>query len=48
LKEGQLETYERNQESNEDREKIDAKQTAMSNDFVQQIMGGMMQGQQQA
>ncbi len=46
LKAANLQTYEYQQEANEDREKADAKQTSLSNDFVQQIMGGMMQGQQ--
>lgn len=46
LKAANLQSYEYQQEANEDREKADAKQTSLSNDFVQQIMGGMMQGQQ--
>jgi hypothetical protein len=33
------------QEANEDREKVDAKNTAMSNDFVIQLMGNQTQGQ---
>jgi len=45
LKENQLESIEYGQVVKEDKEKIDAKRTAMSNEFVQQIMGGM--GQQQ-
>lgn len=45
LKESQLETYEYKQEVNEDREKVDAKQTSMSNEFVQQMMMGMQQAQ---
>ena len=36
------------QEQNENREKVDAKQTAMSNEFVNQLMGGLgSMGQQQ-
>ncbi len=47
LKASELESFEFQQEQNEDREKVDAKQTALSNDFVQQIMSGMgNQGQQ--
>lgn len=45
LKEAQLDTYEYKQEANEDREKVDAKQTSMSNEFVQQMMMGMQQAQ---
>jgi GTP-sensing pleiotropic transcriptional regulator CodY len=48
LKAAQIESYGYQQEANEDREKIDAKQTALSNDFVAQMMqgmGGRAQGQ---
>jgi len=38
LKMHQLDTLDYKQEANEDREKIDAKRTAMSNDFVMQLM----------
>lgn len=41
-----LQSMDAGQEVNEDREKIDAKQTAMSNDFMMQIMGQQQQGQQ--
>ena len=47
LKMNELDTVERQQESNEDREKLDAKRTAMSNDMVAQLLGGIG-GQQQA
>ena len=49
LKSANLQTYEYQQEANEDREKTDAKQTAMSNEFVASMMsqvGGMQPGQQ--
>lgn len=45
LKAAGLESYEMKQEVNEDREKADAKQTSMSNEFVQQMMMGMQQAQ---
>lgn len=45
LKMNEIQSFDYQQEQNEDREKIDAKQTAMSNDFVAQIMGNK-QGQQ--
>lgn len=49
LKMHQIESFDYRQEQNEDREKVDAKQTAMSNDFLRQIMGqtNTMQNQQQ-
>jgi hypothetical protein len=53
LKSADLQSYEYQQEANEDREKTDAKQTAMSNEFVASMMSqvGNMQpgnpGQQQ-
>lgn len=43
LKAAQLQSFDFQQEQNEDREKIDAKQTAMSNDFVAQMMQGIGQ-----
>lgn len=39
LKMSQIESFDQAQEQNENREKIDAKQTAMSNEFMQQILG---------
>jgi hypothetical protein len=39
----EIESFDYRQEANEDREKIDAKQTAESNKFLEQIMGGMSQ-----
>lgn len=45
LKMNEIQSFDYQQEQNEDREKIDAKQTALSNDFVSQIMGNK-QGQQ--
>lgn len=44
LKMNQIQTFDYAQEANEDREKIDAKQTSMSNDFMMQLMGNA-QGQ---
>lgn len=47
---GEVEGLNASQEIGEDREKADAKRTALSNDFVRQMMGqlgGMQQGQQQ-
>ena len=46
LKQSQIETFDYRQEMNEDREKIDAKQTAMSNDFVSQLLGQAQRGAQ--
>jgi hypothetical protein len=47
LKMGQIESFDYRQEQNEDREKQDAKETAMSNDFVNQLMTQSQQGMQQ-
>lgn len=47
LRANQLETLERKQVQEEDREKVDAKMTAESAKFMQQIMGSMSQGQGQ-
>jgi hypothetical protein len=44
LKMSEIESFDYRAEQKEDREKIDAKQTAMSNEFIQQIMG-QSQGQ---
>ncbi len=41
LKMNELQSIERQQETDEDREKVDAKRTAMSNDFVTQMLAGM-------
>lgn len=41
LKAAQIESYDYAQASKEDVEKVDAKRTAMSNDFVRQMMSGM-------
>jgi len=40
LKMNQIENFEYNQEQKEDVEKVDAKRTALANEFVSQIMGG--------
>lgn len=45
LKQAELESFDYRQSAHEDREKEDAKKTAMSNDFVMQLMGGQAQGQ---
>ena len=45
LKMNQIQSFDYAQEANEDREKVDAKQTSLSNDFVMQLMGQMQQGQ---
>jgi hypothetical protein len=45
LKMHQLENFDYTQQVHEDEEKMDAKRTAMSNEFVQQLMGEMAQGQ---
>jgi hypothetical protein len=42
-----LQSMDAGQEMNEDREKVDAKQTAMSNDFMMQVMGQMQQNQEE-
>lgn len=49
LKMHQIESFDYRQESKEDAEKADAKRTAMSNDFLRQILGqnNTMQNQQQ-
>ena len=49
LKMNDLQSIDRQQESKEDDEKIDAKRTALSNEFVSQLLGGMggQQGGQQ-
>lgn len=39
LKMNQIESFEYNQERKEDVEKVDAKRTAMANDFISQLMG---------
>jgi len=46
LKMNELESFDYRQESKEDQEKQDAKRTAMSNDFVAQMLAGMGQEQQ--
>ena len=50
LKMNQIESFDYRQEEKENVEKVDAKRTAMSNEFVQQILGNanMQQGQQMA
>jgi hypothetical protein len=45
LKLNQIETFDYKQEMNENREKADAKNTTLSNDFVQQMLGQMNSGQ---
>lgn len=45
LKMSQIESFDYRQESNEDREKLDAKHTSLANDFLAQLMGGQAQGQ---
>jgi hypothetical protein len=45
LKMHELENFDYTQQAHEDEEKIDAKRTSMANEFVQQLMGGMAQGQ---
>jgi hypothetical protein len=49
LKMSEIESFDYRQEQNEDREKLDAKHTAMSNDFLRQILGqnSTMQAKQQ-
>lgn len=39
LKMNQIQSFDYAQEANEDREKVDAKQTAMSNEFLMKVMG---------
>jgi hypothetical protein len=43
LKMSELQTYDYTQELKEDSEKADAKRTAMSNEFVTQMLQGMAQ-----
>ncbi len=45
LKMNQLESFDYRQEQNEDREKVDAKMTAESSRFLEQLMGGMQNQQ---
>jgi len=47
LKMNEIDNYDYKQEQSEDREKIDAKQTALSNEFLRQIMGNQNNGVQQ-
>ncbi len=47
LKMNDIESFDYKQEANENREKADAKMTSESNKFLEQIMGGMQNGQQQ-
>ena len=47
LQQNNLQSIEYGQEQNENREKVDAKMTSESNKFVEQIMGNMMNGNQQ-
>lgn len=48
LKLNEIESFDYQQQGKEDVEKIDAKQTAESNKFFEQIMGNQQQGQQMA
>lgn len=48
LKQSQLESFDYRQEQNEDREKLDAKQSALSNEFVMALLQDQGGGQQQA
>jgi hypothetical protein len=48
LKMNQIESLDHHHIMKEEQEKIDAKRTAMSNDFIAQIMGNQMQGQEVA
>jgi multimeric flavodoxin WrbA len=45
LKMNEIESFDYTQQRHEDEEKIDARRTAMANDFVSQLMGGEAQGQ---
>jgi hypothetical protein len=45
LKLNQIETFDYKQEMNENREKADAKNTSLSNDFIQQMLGSLNQQQ---
>ena len=47
LKMNEIQSFDYQQEANENREKADAKMTAESNKFMEQIMGGMQQPQPQ-
>lgn len=46
LKMNEIENFDYRQEGKEDREKVDAKQTALANDFMRSIMGNNQQGGQ--
>ena len=48
LKASQIETYSYEQERKEDEEKADAKRTALSNEFLNSILGNQQQQGQQA
>jgi hypothetical protein len=48
LKESQIDSYYYSQELDEDREKADAKKTALANDFMMSIMGNQQQQPQAA
>jgi hypothetical protein len=48
LKLNEIESFDYRQEQNEDREKLDAKQTSMANNFLNSIIGGEQQGRQQS
>ena len=45
LKMSEIQSFDYRQEAGEDREKLDAKMTSASNDFLAQLMGGQAQGQ---
>jgi hypothetical protein len=45
LKMNQIQSFDYQQEQKEDLEKVDAKRTAMANDFLAQLIGGQAQGQ---
>lgn len=47
LKMNQIESFDYLQERKEDEEKLDAKRTSESNEFLQQLLGGMQQGQKE-
>ena len=47
LKMNEIDSFDYKQEQSEDREKIDAKQTALSNEFLRQIMGNQNNGVKQ-
>ena len=48
LKLHDIENYDYIQEQKEDREKLDAKQTSLANNFLNSIMGSEQMGQQQS